>query len=213
MLGYLAGRLSPDRIPLLTALEAVPATPDNLKALSAAFGTTSAAPMLHVAGHTPEAAEFAEPGDCADVTRAALADVWADLNTGPARIDLVAFGSPHFSLSECRSVGVSGAGGAGGRPPPGRRDRGDRDGGPQCAALAEADGTRARLIPDICWCSITEPVLPPSARNLMTNSGKYAHDAPGLSGRAVRFGGQADCAMAARTGLAPAGPPDWLRRG
>ena len=44
----------------------------------------------------------------------------------------------------------------------------------------------------------------------MTNSGKYAHYAPGLSGRAVRFGSLADCMAAARTGRAP-GPPAWLR--
>ncbi len=84
-------------------------------------------------------------------------------------------------------------------------------------ARAEAEGTRARLeafgarvIPDICWCSITEPILPPEAQSLMTNSGKYAHYAPGLSGRAVRFGSLAECAEAARTGQAPETLPDWL---
>jgi hypothetical protein len=44
----------------------------------------------------------------------------------------------------------------------------------------------------------------------MTNSGKYAHYAPGLSGRAVRFGSLADCVAAAATRLAPAAPPPWL---
>jgi hypothetical protein len=79
------------------------------------------------------------------------------------------------------------------------------------------DGTETRLkaagvtiVPDLCWCSISEPVFPRSARVLMTNSGKYAHYAPGLSGRAVRFGSLADCAHAAATGTAP-GMPDWLR--
>jgi hypothetical protein len=43
----------------------------------------------------------------------------------------------------------------------------------------------------------------------MTNSGKYAHYGPGLSGRAVRFGGLADCVAAALTGEAPEGPK-WL---
>ncbi len=44
----------------------------------------------------------------------------------------------------------------------------------------------------------------------MTNSGKYAHYAPGLSGRAVRFGSLEDCVSAAVTGRAPASPPAWL---
>lgn len=67
-----------------------------------------------------------------------------------------------------------------------------------------------KVISDICWCTVTEPVFPPDARNLMTNSGKYAHYAPGLTGRTVRFGGLSDCADAAITGLAKEGLPKWL---
>jgi predicted aconitase len=54
MLGWLAGSRSPAGIPVLTGIEHLSPTPDDLKALCAAFGTTSAAPMLHVRGHTPE---------------------------------------------------------------------------------------------------------------------------------------------------------------
>ena len=57
---------------------------------------------------------------------------------------------------------------------------------------------------------MTEPVFPPAARSVITNSGKYAHYGPGLSGRALRFGSMADCAQAAATGRAPALPP-WLK--
>jgi predicted aconitase len=45
----------------------------------------------------------------------------------------------------------------------------------------------------------------------MTNSGKYAHYGPGLSGRAVRFGGLVACAEAAVTGQATKSLPLWLR--
>ena len=83
-------------------------------------------------------------------------------------------------------------------------------------AAADRDGTGARLaaagvrlIPDICWCSITEPVFPPTARVLMTNSGKYAHYADGLCGRKVRFGSLAACVEAAVTGSASPHPPAW----
>ncbi len=71
-------------------------------------------------------------------------------------------------------------------------------------AEAEADGTLARLrqsgvqvLPDLLLVSISEPVFPPQTRALMTNSGKYAHYGPGLSGRIVRFGSLADCVEAA----------------
>ncbi len=212
MLGYIAGQLAPDRIPLLTGLEAADPSQDDLKAMCAAFGTTSAAPMLHVGGHTPEAADFPVPADTVTVTRADLARVWRDLNQGPQAIDLVAFGSPHFSLTECRALADLATG---------HRARGTAvivTVGQNVLALARAEGILARLeafgaqvFPDICWCSITEPLMPPQARNLMTNSGKYAHYAPGLSGRAVRFGSLAECAETARTGLAPASPPGWLK--
>ena len=211
MLGYIAGQLAPNTIPLLTGLEATQPSHDDLKAMCAAFGTTSAAPMLHVAGHTPEAADFPEPEDRVTVKRSDLARVWEELNQGPRQIDLVAFGSPHFSLSECHALAdlVEGH----------RAESTEMivTVGQNVLHAAREDGTLAKLeafgatvFPDICWCSITEPLMPPKARSLMTNSGKYAHYAPGLSGREVRFGSLAECAETARTGVAPASPPAWL---
>ena len=67
-----------------------------------------------------------------------------------------------------------------------------------------------RALPDLCWCSISEPVFPPQARVVLTNSGKYAHYGPGLSGRSVRFGRLADCINAALSGRAPWATPLWL---
>lgn len=211
MLGYIAGQLAPDRIPILTGLEGIVASPDDLKAMCAAFGTTSATAMLHVAGHTPEATDFPLPDDRITVTRADLARVWAELNQGPAQVDLVAFGSPHFSLSECHALAALAEG-----------QRAEATAvivtvGQNVLEVIRTDGTMARLeafgaevIPDICWCSITEPVFPTNARTLMTNSGKYAHYAPGLSGRDVRFGSLACCVATAVSGRAPE-MPDWLK--
>ncbi|MBD3763824.1 MAG: DUF521 domain-containing protein [Rhodobacterales bacterium] len=211
LIGWLAGRAAPDRIPLLRGL--VPAQPrtENLRALCAAFGTTSAAPMLHVQGVTPEADRLAPQADHARITRADMAAGWRMLNDGPEQVDLVAIGSPHASLPECRALADALAGRAVAVPTILTVGR---------AVLAQArdDGTLARLqaagvqvLPDLCWCSISEPVFPPGTRALMTNSGKYAHYGPGLSGRAVRFGGLAACAEAAVTGRAPQTLPPWLR--
>jgi cis-L-3-hydroxyproline dehydratase len=212
LLGYIAGQLAPNSIPILTGLEATTPSRDDLKAMCAAFGTTSAAPMLHVAGHTPEAADFPEPADRVTVSRADLARVWAELNQGPLEIDLVAFGSPHFSLSECRALAdvVQGhrAEGTDVIVTVGQNVLQEALGD---GTLAKLEAFGARVFPDICWCSITEPLFPPQARSLMTNSGKYAHYATGLSGREVRFGSLAECAETARTGFAPASPPAWLK--
>ncbi len=91
----------PDCIPLLRGLAAAKPTSDDLKALCAAFGTTSAAPMLHIEGVTPEAADAAAP-DASHVTisRADMRDAWRMLKDGPEAVELVALGGPYYSLTE-----------------------------------------------------------------------------------------------------------------
>jgi len=213
VVGWLAGLRSPDQIPLLVGLEHLNPSGDDMKALCAAFATTSGAPMLHIAGHTPEAS-LPPMLDAVrrQITPRDLAAAWHELNRGRREIDLVAIGSPHASVAEVRRIA-------------------ELFSGRQCApktsmvvtigrdvlraAVAEGlverlSGARARLIPDLCWCSITEPVFPPGTRGLMTNSGKYAHYAHGLSGLHARIGGLVDCVEAAVTGFAPDNPPGWL---
>ena len=210
LIGYLAGKAAPDRIPVLRGLAAAKPTPENLKALCAAFGTTSAAPMLHIEGVTPEADLISPNADHGQITCADMAAGWRLLNDGPETVELIAIGSPHASLLECRALADALAG---------RQTTIATivTAGRQVMQDARADGTLSRLeasgvqvLPDICWCSISEPVFPPGTRALMTNSGKYAHYGPGLSGRAVRFGSLGDCASAALTGHAPRTLPHWL---
>ncbi|WP_273501768.1 aconitase X [Paracoccus sphaerophysae] len=207
LLGWLAGERAPDRIPLIRGVAG--ASADDLRALCAAFGTTSAAPMLHVDGVTPEAHQVAPDADRMGITAADLAAAWRTLNDGPEAVELVAIGSPHASAAECRALAglLDGPVAIATIVTLSRRelDAIRRDG---TAARLEAAGVQ--LIPDLCWCSISEPVFPPATRTVMTNSGKYAHYGPGLSGRALRFGSLADCARAARSGRAPRTLPDWL---
>lgn len=210
LIGYLVGKVSPDRIPLLKGLREAKPTPENLKAMCAAFGTTSAAPMLHVEGVTPEAHFVSPAADTVSITRNDMVDGWKSLNDGPDAVDLVAIGSPHASLEECRAFANALRGGK-------AVTTTIITAGRQVIAVAREDGTLQRLeaagvqvIPDLCWCSISEPVFPVAAKALMTNSGKYAHYGPGLSGRAVRFGSLASCAEAAKTGHVARGLPTWL---
>lgn len=213
MLGWLVGRAAPDCIPLIRGLEKSRPGNDDLKALCGAYGTTSASPMLHIAGITPES--DLPPCEGADHVRIDTEDfirLWDEFNQGPAQIDLVALGSPHFSADECAAFAAL------------------MNGNPAHPAVTtiitlgretlrtiSGNGVRTRLeaakvclIPDLCWCSISEPVFPSDAKVLMTNSGKYAHYAPGLSSRAVRFGSLAQCAAAAQSGMAPLAPPGWM---
>lgn len=213
LVGYLAGKAAPDCIPLLRGLGPAKPSRDDLKALCAAFGTTSAAPMLHIEGVTPDAA--LPPLETADIVTVSLSDMaagWSLLNEGPEEVQLVAIGSPHASLEECHALAAEFAG---------RRRHADVavivTAGQQVIDAAGQDGTLQSLhdsgvqvLPDLCWCSISEPVFPTKTRALMTNSGKYAHYGPGLSGRAVRFGSLADCVESALTGRAPSLLPSWL---
>ncbi|GAB4393022.1 MAG: aconitase X [Kiloniellaceae bacterium] len=213
LLGWVAGQKAPDRIPLLTGLEAAAPSEDDLRALCAAFGTTSAAPLLHVAGVTPEGDRPAAAGaDDARITRADLAQAWRGFNAGAGQVDLVSLGSPHFSLEETRRFAAL----MGGRGRPAAvpviitLSRATYTAAEEEGLVARLEDAGVQILRDLCWCSIVEPVFPPAARVLMTNSGKYAHYAPGLCGREVRFGSLEDCARAAETGQAPAAPPAWL---
>ncbi|MDC1482467.1 aconitase family protein [Ascidiaceihabitans sp.] len=213
MLGWLAGAKFPNDIPVLTGLEQASPSPDDLKGLCAAFGTTSAAPMLHVRGHTPEGDLALRDGaQRATITIADIAALWQRFNAGTNQVDLVAIGSPHASLTECQRLADL---------LDGRKCHANTKTivtfGRDVLAAATKEGFIHRLekagvqvIPDICWCSITEPVFPTTAAVLMTNSGKYSHYGKGLTGRDVRFGSLKDCAEVAVSGVAQSGLPEWL---
>ncbi len=213
LVGYLAGKAAPDCIPVLRGLSEGSPSKDDLKALCAAFGTTSASPMLHIEGVTPEASLAPIAGaDFVTITDRDMAAAWRLLNEGPEDVQLVAIGSPHASLAECRALADAFAG---------RKHHAGVavivTAGQQVIDAAKDEGTFQRLVesgiqvlPDLCWCSISEPVFPTKTRALMTNSGKYAHYGPGLSGRAVRFGSLAQCVDAALTGRANVSLPTWL---
>ena len=213
LLGWVAGRLSPDRVPLLRGLADFEPSHDDLRSLCAAFGTTSASPMLHMAGVTPEA-ELPLTTDAKSVciSPSDLVEGWTSLNSGSESVELVAIGSPHTSYNEVaqfcefldgrtRYVGTDVIVTLG---------RSILQQATEAGLVRELEVCGVKVIPDLCWCSITEPLVPLTARNRMTNSGKHAHYAPGLCGRTVRFGGLRECAETAVTGRACKHPPEWL---
>ncbi len=218
-LGYLCGLLCAGQIPAIDGLRQRQPDHDALKAFGAALGTSSSVPMFHVIGVTPEAPDLASafggraPRRTLRVGRERLRDAWRELDSaGETRIDLVALGNPHFSASEFTQLAAL-CHGRRRHPEVALVITSSR----QVVAQAEAAGHLAtlqafgaRLVTDTCWCMLDEPLVPPGARTLMTNSAKYAHYAPGLVGRQVRFAGLAGCVEAAVGGRAPAGLPAWL---
>lgn len=218
LLGYHVGLLAGNRIPVIVGLEQTLPSQDDLKAFGAAFATTSSAPMFHIAGVTPEAATAEDATGGADVPSIAigiedLRQSWDELdNALDATVDLVSFGNPHFSFSECEALAALCRG---------RRKHEDvvvivtcgratHDRARESGILAELERFGVAFVTDTCWCMIMEPVIPQTARTIMTNSGKYAHYGPGLTGRRFRFGSLAACVEAACTGRADRQRPLWL---
>ena len=218
LLGYHIGALAGSHIPLVSGLEHHHPDRDDLKAFGAAFATTSAAPLFHIAGVTPEALNPAQVLDQdLAVIKINVQDLllsWQELNSARnSRVDVVSLGNPHFSLTEFAHLA---------RLCQGRHRHPDVVLAITCGravleqarnaghiAVLEAFGVT--LVTDTCWCMLGEPVIPPSARNLMTNSGKYAHYAPGLVGRKVHFASLAECVDAACSATASGRLPLWLQ--
>ena len=218
LLGYHIGALAGSRIPLVSGLEQHHPDLDDLKAFGAAFATTSAAPLFHIAGVTPEALDPAQVREGPiPVIKVSLKDLltrWYELNSArDPRVDVVSLGNPHFSLSEFAQLA---------RLCQGRHRHPDvvlaitcgravLEQAREAGHIAVLEAFGATLVSDTCWCMLGEPVIPPSAKNLMTNSGKYAHYAPGLVGRKVHFASLAECVDAACSATASGRLPLWLQ--
>ncbi|WP_367372080.1 aconitase X [Pseudomonas lini] len=220
LLGYHIGTLAGSRIPLVRGLKNRNPSLDDLKAFGAAFATTSAAPLFHIAGVTPEAIDpsrVLEVDVSLPVEKIRLIDLlvsWRELNTArDSQVDVVSLGNPHFSLSEFAHLA---------RLCLGRHKHLDvvlvitcgravLEQAREAGHIAVIEAFGATLVTDTCWCMLGEPVIPPGAKTLMTNSGKYAHYAPGLVGRKVHFASIKECIDAACNATASGRLPAWLQ--
>ncbi|KAF0116616.1 MAG: hypothetical protein FD150_318 [Rhodobacteraceae bacterium] len=217
LLGYHIGKIATNEIPLICGLEGHAVSLDDLKAFGAAFATTSAAPMFHVLGITPEAstadAVLGAEVRVVSVTLHDLAETWGELNIArTADVDMVSLGNPHFSLTEIAALAQLCEG------------RRIADGvrlivtcGRDVHARAKSAGLidtirtfGGQVLNDTCWCFIGEPVVPASVRTIATNSGKYAHYGPPAVGKDFHFASLARCVDAACSGQIDTTPPAWF---
>lgn len=206
LLGYLIGNISGSRIPFVSGLESTSPRVSDLKAFGAGFATSSSAPMFHIRGVTPESAEHERMSNNLPRVKVTYEDITRceqSLNTAQdATVDLVSLGNPHFSLEEfvdlsnlCKNRQK--------HPKANVVVTTSRAVQQQAERLGHLKGPfefGVDIITDTCWCMIDEPVIPKDVRNLMTNSAKYAHYAPGMVRRGVHFGSLARCIDAACKG-------------
>jgi cis-L-3-hydroxyproline dehydratase len=214
MLGYLAGEFSPNAIPLLTGLERLNPSRDDLKAFAAAFATTSAAPMFHIAGVTPEAIDVQNAVLAGTIGIPELRALWSKLNGEASEpIACIAIGNPHASFEELERLaalcrGRTCAPGVSANVTTGRAVH---DRAAVAGIIADLEAFGFRIIRDTCWCMIEEPAVLAASGSILTSSGKYVHYGPGLTGRTVRFASLAACVDTAASGRFDPSPPDWLR--
>lgn len=203
VIGTLYGQEAGTAVGVVTGLQGF-ATEDRLKAFGAAAASAGAVGLFHILGVTPEAPDLATVSGGAEnlpvipVTPERLAKARAGLSTThETRIDAVAIGSPHCSTEELRELIARLAGRKVARPfyaCTGRH-----------ALLALTPQERQSLIDAgvtlvTDTCIVVTPMLAAIAGTLLTNSGKFAHYAPGNTGYAVRYGSMEECVEGAVTG-------------
>lgn len=217
ILGYTIGSIVSSHIPVITGLEGHAPSRDNLKAFSAAFATSSSAAMFHMVNITPEARTIQDACRNIAALKAHIVDLeqlracWDEFNNGsaPQKVDIISLGNPHFSFREVKELAILCR----------RRvkhpdvviiitcGRAQYGLALQAGYITELKQFGAQILTDTCWCSVQEPIIPKLARVIMTNSGKYIHYGPRLTGRKFAFSSLGMCVKAACLGQSSGNPP------
>lgn len=213
VLGYWIGLNTANRIPVIEGLPPS-VTEDQLKALGAASASSGAVALFHAIGVTPEAptSEAAFQGHPPEqIIAVTLDDLRAArdrLGTVPdGAINVVALGSPHFSIHEFADL----------LPlieacPP--------------DAAVEFIACTNRIVYETLrqrgWlerlsavqivvdtCVVVTPLIRARDGVLMTNSGKFAHYTPGNTGLNVVYGSLEECVRSAAQGRVWRDPDLW----
>ncbi len=206
VLGYLIGTQTGNDIPVIEGLLPT-TTEDQLKALGAATASSGAVGLFHAIGITPEAQTFDEafqghsPEKTIIVDMVQLEKVRDSLATAPdGEIDAVALGSPHFSIAEFEQLIPL-----------------LKDHPPQADVefivctnrivlavlqkrgwLDSLKNLGVTVIVDTCV--VVTPIMRVKHGTLMTNSGKFAHYAPGNIGLSTIYGSLKECVRSAQIG-------------
>lgn len=217
VLGYLLGTLVDDEVSVIEGLDCQPSE-DHLKALAAAAASSGSAALFHIVGVTPEAptseAAFGgkAPSRVIEIGLPELRHARAALTTSPEdTLDLVAFGSPHCSLQECQRLAtlMTGRRAANGVQVFITTSRAVRVLLERSGELQPLLDFGAKVTADTCI--VVAPLVKPGAKTLMTNSGKYAHYAPGIIGVQSIFGTMEECVSSAVAGRIVRDSGPWER--
>ena len=206
VLGTWLGAAVDDRVAAITGLPG-DVTEDQLKAMGAAAASSGAVGLFHVVGVTPEAPDLATALDGTSPGAGAvfaprpneLRTVRDTLSTaGAGRIDAVAVGSPHFSLTEFDRLEALLPGTPFDVPFYVCTGRSEYRRLESAGRLDHFRDAGVEIVVDTCV--VVTPILPPKDGVLMTNSGKFAHYTPSNTGYGVVYGSLEDCVRSAARG-------------
>lgn len=187
---------------------------DGLKALGASAASSGGVALFHVAGVTPEAASlevalnFRPPFKRFSLGVEDLVSVRDRMSTTDQhQLDVIAVGSPHFSLDEFQKLLAL----LGGRkcviPVYACTNRHVLHQLETQGLLETLSSAGVELIVDTCVV-VTE-VFPKASGVMMTNSGKFAHYSLALTGHEVVFGSLEDCVNSAVAGCVVRDEESW----
>jgi hypothetical protein len=197
LLGHHIGSVVGAGIPVLLGIPPE-ASEDDLKALGAAAASAGGVALFHAVGVTPEAPTSVDGLPVRVVDVETLRRVRRELSADIAELDAVSVGTPHASYAECVRLAALIAG------PPlqlpfylstarSTRDRLAEDG-----VLQVLEAAGVTVVVDTC--TYVTAILSPAWKTVMTNSGKWAHYAPGnINVRAI-LGSLSECVVSARAG-------------
>jgi len=204
VIGTLFGQRAGNAIGVVIGLTGF-ATEDRLKAFGAAAASAGAVGLFHIIGATPEAPDLSSATGgkreipTISVTPGMISSTLAGMSTTVLEaVDAVAIGSPHCSYEELVELERLIDGRKLVRPfyaCTGRHAIKALEAAGRRRALEEAGVT---LVADTCI--VVAPILEATTGVLMTNSGKFAHYAPGNTGYAVRYGALSECVESAVAG-------------
>ncbi len=185
-LGYVAGRLVGDGVPLFILSRIHKRVErDDLKALGAAMAATGSIALYYVEGVTHEPPEYNRSGcEIVTITEEDLRSIYCSHND----IDIVAIGCPHCSLQELERIADLLKGKRVSRELWICTSRRIAESAPEIVKRIEATG--AKVICDTCMV-----VSPASKRykHMLVNSGKAFAYIPGMCGIKAAFGSLEEC--------------------
>ncbi|MFG1905142.1 aconitase X [Kribbella sp. NPDC048928] len=195
LLGHHIGSVVGAGIPVLEGIP-VDVTEDDLKALGAAAASAGGVALFHVVGVTPEAPTSIDGLPVHTVDLKTLQEVRSALSSNTEELDAVSVGTPHASYDECVRLAELVAGPPLQLPFYLSTSRATRDRlGDQLQVLQRAGVT---VVVDTC--TYVTAILQPTWKRVMTNSGKWAHYAPGNLNVSAVLGSLAECVASARAG-------------